>query len=334
MAKSALRLEADRLVTELPGSQSRTLARRLAKEFGVTVEKARSVVRMARGTSGAENRKRRTVDAKPGKAGWKPKTPPRQMPASRAESWEPYELSDPSSVLILSDIHVPFHSEMAVQAAVEWGKKRKPVALVLNGDTCDFYAISRWQKDPRKRDMKAELTDSRAMLAWLCQEFDGAEIIFKKGNHEDRWDHWLWNHAPEVADCEEMLLETWLKFSDMGITMVEDERPIMAGKLPIFHGHELPKGMTNPVNMARGAFLRMLDVVLVGHGHRSSSHTEASWTHREITCWSTGCLCDMSPKYARINKWNHGFAFVEADVSGSFNVENLRISPDGDVRKS
>jgi predicted phosphodiesterase len=332
--KTPWKIEAERLAKELPEAQTRTLARRIAKEFGVTLEQARSALRDVRGANGANRRKHASVKRSRGKAGWKPDNPKKSMPESKAEKWTPHVIRDPSSVLILSDIHVPFHDECAVNAAIEFGAKRKPKTVLLNGDTCDFYTISRWIKDPRKRDMKAELAACRQMLEWIRDKFPASDVIFKKGNHEDRWDHWLWNHAPEIADCDEMLLETWLKFDELGIVMVEDERPVMAGKLPIFHGHELPKGLTSPVNMARGAFLRMLDVVLVGHGHRSSSHTEASWTHREITCWSTGCLCDMSPKYARINKWNHGFAFAEADKSGSFNVENLRLSPSGEVRKS
>ena len=108
----------------------------------------------------------------------------------------------------------------------------------------------------------------------------------------------------------------------------------MCGKLAVFHGHELPSGLTNPVNMARGAFLRMVDSVLVGHGHRSSNHTEPDWQKREITTWSQGCLCDMNPEYARINKWNHGFATIEVQRGGNFNVTNLRVSPDGKIRTS
>jgi hypothetical protein len=129
-----------------------------------------------------------------------------------------------------------------------------------------------------------------------------------------------------------MLLSTWLELENLGIEWVDNQRPIMAGALPIFHGHELPKGMTSPVNQARGAFLRMLDTVLVGHGHRSSSHTEPNWQHTETTTWSTGCLCALNPEYARINKWNHGFADVEVAKDGSFSLHNLRVNKSGVVR--
>jgi hypothetical protein len=56
--------------------------------------------------------------------------------------------------------------------------------------------------------------------------------------------------------------------------------------------------------------------------------------HKETFCWSTGCLCDLTPDYSRVNRWNHGFAVVEVDEAGSFNVDNLRISKKGEIRSS
>jgi hypothetical protein len=106
----------------------------------------------------------------------------------------------------------------------------------------------------------------------------------------------------------------------------------MAGKLPIFHGHELGKGISSPVNASRGVFTRMISTALVGHHHRTSSHTEPNWKHEEIVCWSTGCLCNLNAEYAVINKWNAGFAVVEVDGSGQFQVDNLRLNTDYVVR--
>lgn len=39
-------------------------------------------------------------------------------------------------------------------------------------------------------------------------------------------------------------------------------------------------------------------------------------------------MCDLAPDYARLNKWNHGFALVEVRDDGEFDVENLRIVGD------
>lgn len=324
---------ARRLAAAHPDAPTRTLARRLVRETkgAITIEQARKRIGRQFGVQGTKSRK--TVKA----------AAPREkrqagevyaMPPSKAERWSPHDLGIVGKVGILSDVHVPYHSEVAVKAAVEWLKAADIQALLLNGDICDFYAISRWMKDPRSRDFVGELEAVRGFLAWLRQEFPDIPIVLKSGNHEERWNHYIWQHAPELSSDRLTSLHAWLHLAEHDIQLVEDQRPVMLGLLPVLHGHELPKGLAAPVNVARGAFLRTLSTVLVGHSHRSSGHAESDMWHAETFCWSTGCLCDLTPEYARINRWNHGFAMVTVHDGGEFDVENCRITQDGRVRSS
>jgi hypothetical protein len=93
----------------------------------------------------------------------------------------------------------------------------------------------------------------------------------------------------------------------------------------VFHGDELPRGMASPVNPARGAFLRTLSSLLHSHLHRTSEHTERTMDDRIITCRTTGALCGLYPEYARINKWDHGFATVVVSEDGNYECELKRI---------
>lgn len=159
----------------------------------------------------------------------------------------------------------------------------------------------------------------------MRQEFPKAKIIWKLGNHEERYEHFLIMKAPELLDIAVVGLESLFVCANIGVEIVREQKFIMLGKLPVLHGHEFPKGMTSPVNPARGFFMRGIESVLAGHLHRTSEHTEPTMMGRFITCWSTGCLCGMHPEYARINKWNQGFATVDCEGDGSFNVKNLRV---------
>jgi hypothetical protein len=132
----------------------------------------------------------------------------------------------------------------------------------------------------------------------------------------------------------EMGLDRWLHLDKHNISLVEDKRIVMLGQLPVLHGHEKGKGISSPVNQARGAFLRLNHTVLEGHGHRTSGHCEPDMFGREVFCWSTGCLCELHPAYAPINKMNHGFALVDVQADGEFDVTNLRITAEGKVRQS
>jgi predicted phosphodiesterase len=326
---------AARIIAAHPDAAAKTLGRRLQAESNgaLTLDQAYGRIRYLMGVKGAKHRK---VSARIGR----PTRPPRQagqvysMPASRADSWEPHVLDVTGPIGILSDIHVPFHSEVALRAAVDALAGDRVQALVLNGDTADFYAISRWTKNPAKRNFKGELAAIRELLGWIRQTFPEIPIVFKAGNHEERWNHWLYQHAPEISDEPEMGLAHWLRLAEHGMTLVEDQRPVMAGRLPVLHGHEKGKGISAPVNQARGAFLRLHHTVLEGHGHRTSGHCEPDMFGAEVFCWSTGCLCDLRPEYARINKWNHGFAVATVHADGSFDVANQRITAEGKVRTS
>lgn len=327
--RSALRDAAVELVKKMPTAQNRTLARRLAKEFNVTIEQARNVLRHVKGVKGKTDRRYAECPGEYGKSGTAP-----SMPPSLAEAWVPFEMTG-KRIAIFSDEHVPYHSEVALNAAVAYAKKMNPDGILLNGDSADFYTISRWETNPKKRDLQAELKAQIAYTEWIADQFPKARKVRKKGNHCERWDHWLWNRAPEICDMERMQLSSWLEYDKHGFEMVGDKRPVMVGKLPVFHGHELGRsGISNPVNPARGAFLRTHHSVLVGHSHQTSGHADTNLWHEETFVWSTGCLCDLTPEYARINRWNYGFAIVDVSEDGAFDVLNLRINSDGEVRRS
>ena len=319
------------LVKRHPDAPARSLARMLVRETrgAITLEQARWRIRHVTGQAGAARRKNARVPREARAPGQGVAVPP-----SSAKPWLPFDLTVVGRVGIMSDCHVPYHAPIAIGAAVAYLRDHEIQALVLNGDIADFYSISRWTKDPAERDLRAELDAIRAFLRMIRQQFPTQLIVYKCGNHEERWRHWLYQHAPEISDDSRMGLTAWLGLDELGIQLIEDQRPIMVGKLPVLHGHERGKQNSAPVNQARGAFLRLNHTALEGHGHRTSGHCEPDMFGRETFNWSTGCLCHLNPEYARINKWNHGFAMVEVREDGDFDVHNLRITSDGIVRTS
>lgn len=322
---------ATEMCRRLPGATTHALARKLREEHPerfATKNAADLAIRRARGAQGKKSRAEQppTAPRPHGKTGWKPECPP-----SLAEDWGPIQIDGPAKVLVLSDIHVPYHSKEAVEAAVKYGKRLKPDVVLLDGDICDFYRISRFQQDPKKRDLASEIGYARDLLSWIRGQFRNARIIYKMGNHDERWDVYIWNRAPELFNLDCVQLHNVLEFENVGLERVGDN-PVICGKLPVLHGHELGRGLYAPVNPARTAFLKMLDTCLIGHLHRSSSNSESDWKHNETVAWSMGCLCGLSPEFARVNRWNRGFAFVNIAADNQFDLHNLRLSSDFKVR--
>ena len=242
-----------------------------------------------------------------------------------AEPWEAVQIDGPVRVLVLSDTHIPYHDRDVLLSALKYGLDRNANVILLNGDTADFFGVSHWERDPRKRDLSGEIGAVREFLGTVRDGFPKARIVFKLGNHEERWEHYLFAKAPEVVGVEDFELGKILRFGAQGITEVRDMRPIRLGKLNVIHGHEYRFAIQSPVNPARGFYLRAKSHVLGAHLHQTSQHSEKSLEGQVISAWSVGCLCDLHPDYRPLNNWNAGFAFVEVDGKGAFQVDNPRI---------
>lgn len=316
---------AKEVLTEFPDMPNHTATRKLMKDFPavfVSYDATRTLVRNLRGARGDKNRRRpcfQTQHKKP--LGWQKDA----LPKSISEDRPDLVIKGKHKALILSDIHIPYHDEVAVKAAVEYGKKQKPDIIILNGDIGDFYAVSRHDKDPR-RCLAEEIDAVRQFLYWLRKQFPKARIIYKIGNHEDRMERFLVKNAPVLLGTSDFEISKLLRFDDMKIECVGSLNLIRLGKLSIYHGHELPQGMSSPVNPARGMWMRVQETLLCGHWHRVSEHTEKTGISNRISsCWSTGCLCEMSPAFCIVNRWGHGFAIVETQADGEFEVHNKKI---------
>jgi len=312
-------------LSRFPDTPSLTLAKKIYKENKTSfnsLENVRGMIRQYRGQHGNAKRKNMANKTHFKEAG--SRNPFDFLPQSHSEDFTPYQISQ-SKTLIISDLHIPYHDNKAIEQALSYGLKKDVGCILINGDLFDFAGISRHEKDWRQRTVTQEFEAVRAFLNGLRAMFPKAKIVFKEGNHCERWEKWLFLKAPEIFDDNEFKLETRLRLAELKIDYVRDKRPVQIGKLTVLHGHELAGG-SGGVNPARATFLKTLSSVLVGHYHKTSSHTERTMLDDVISVQSMGCLCGMNPHYMPINKWNHGFCYVELDVkTGEYHLENKQI---------
>ena len=297
-------------------------------EVWKSVDSARSAIRYMTGNIG-EKKKKTAMKAKtlkPRKKGEPTDAVKRRFPDGlrHNKNFGPYEVKGVKRALLLYDVHAPYHDEEALELAVQHGIDSECDCVILVGDFMDFYACSFWEKDPRHRDFAGELTTGREMLKSLRDAFPGKQIIYKLGNHEERYERWMISKAPELLGVEDFQIKKLLRLDELNIRVMDYRAPIKLGKLNIIHGHEFGKSMTNPVNPSRGLFLKGKSNSICGHYHQSSSHNEKTIEQKIIGSWSSGCLCDMHPDYAPMNNWNHGFIEVEVD-GDDFTVHNYKI---------
>lgn len=292
------------------------------KEVFYSIDHARNFLRYIEGKTGPQNRNKSVQKSEFFMQNERPRNP-YKLPDSEETKYEPYYIKA-KKLAVLSDVHIPYHSIDAITATFDKISNEKPDAILLNGDFIDFYGLSRFMKDPRKRSVAHELQSAREVLDILASF--GAKIYFKLGNHEERYEHFLMQKAPELLGIQQFELRHLLGLDERGIDLIGDKRIIKANDLNIVHGHEFGQSIFSPVNVARGLFLRGKVTAMQGHNHSVSEHTESDMNGNIVTTWSLGCLCELNPAYLPINKWSHGFGIVDLHENGKdFHVYNYRI---------
>ena len=314
---------------------TKTLAKALYAEHNLLfrdVEDARSSLRYIEGKVGGKDRNK-TINSPYFMEKPRPYNP-YNFPKGDEAEYVPYVIEGPARIVGLFDVHVPYHSIEALTGAVQWAKAHDVNILLIGGDFIDFYGLSRFAKDPNKRNATQEILMAVDVLKALYDVLKPSRVIYKMGNHDERFEHYLWQkyaEIPQLTQLEEfstITLENVLRKRlgpDFPIEFVGDKRIIKAGNLNITHGHEFPSGIASPVNIARGLYLRAKANAICGHHHKTSDHTETTINDDIVITYSVGCLCDLHPLYMPINSWNHGVAMIELDKEGKVYVHNKRI---------
>lgn len=252
---------------------------------------------------------------------------PYNLPESYQEKREPYILPKQcNNILLISDLHIPYHDIDAITIALEYGVREEVNTIVINGDMLDFCRISRFETDFSKRSVRQEFDSAKSFLQVLRQVFPNAEIYWIKGNHDQRYEKYLFQKAQEIWDDPYFKLEERLRLNEERIRLIDDKILVKAGKLAITHGHHIFKGIFTPVSPARGAYMKAKQSVIVGHLHRSSHHVESDMEGNLNAAWSTGCMCQLKMDYSPlISNSQHGFAHITVDPNGDFTVKNYSI---------
>ena len=320
---------ADDLLSRFPEAPTKTLARiayRDNRSVWSNLDAARGYFRLQRGNLGPRHLKevKDKSHFRPNQKSCDPfgKLP---KPLREFEDWGSVDFPGPLRALIISDPHIPYYDKPATVCALKSGKEFGANVVLLNGDIADFFGVSFWENDPRKRDFPKEVRDVKDFLRSVRDLFPKARIIYKLGNHEERLIRYMRVKAPELLGLAEFEIESVLGLADNDIQLVKDNRPIRLGELNVIHGHEYRFAISNPVNPARGLFLRGKCHAVCGHFHQTSQHSERSLEQKVLSVWSVGCLSDLHPEYRPINNWNHGFMLVTVGKDDAFEVNNMRI---------
>lgn len=231
------------------------------------------------------------------------------------------------------DSHFP-HADPSVLAIVQAiARDTQPDVLVHMGDLLDCYAISRYNKDPqRKETLQDEIDQAREHLAVMRLTCPSARFILLEGNHEERLQRVLWSLDGPASALNHLTAFqkalTWpalLGLDELRVEWVETNDQAKQRFLPKFilkHGTlvRVRSGLT-----ASAEQMKYNKSGASGHTHRLAAvwRKDSNGSHVWI---ETGCSCDLNPSYCTDPDWQQGCLFLTFDaVTGAVTPEPVFI---------
>jgi predicted phosphodiesterase len=214
--------------------------------------------------------------------------------------------------LVFSDIHIPYHDQAALAVAMRYAQDCKPDTIVLNGDILDAHEVSSHPRDKHAIiTFEDELSECRQFLRVLRSQHRNAAIFYTMGNHENRVERYLVNHAPDLSSLPGLSIDELLDLKASRIHFVDGRDKVSVGPLEIFHGSIIRK---DSGNSARGHLQRRGGSVLMGHTHRMAviARTDRNGVHWGV---ENGHLSHPEPSWAADPDWQQGFTEIAWDVA-------------------
>jgi predicted phosphodiesterase len=219
-----------------------------------------------------------------------------------------------------SDTHFPFQDDdvLAIIAAI--AKDTQPDFLIHKGDLLDCRELSRFDKDPhRKENQQDEIDQARAHLAAMRLLCPNSAFVLLEGNHEDRLRRTLWNLEGPAAVLNQLTAFqkaiTWpslLQLDELRISFVPYGEQSKHSILPKFitkHGSVVRSKSGATASAEQTKYNKSGSS---GHTHRLGAvwHRDSNGAHVWV---ETGCTCRLDPDYTQDPDWQNGCVFWTFD---------------------
>jgi len=275
------------------------------------------------------------------------------MPATSEQVWEYLDQLSPINfinppptrpvatnsdvAIVLGDTHFGMQDTPTLEIFYEVLAELKPNTVILNGDTVDLMALSKYPKDVR---YSVELIDERKAYHSFCgnvRDIIGpdAKLLETDANHsgngvEGRWWRYLSERLGPVASLPEVLKHLTYNeifIPDFANVELVEQVELCNGNLFVMHGDIVRK---HGGYSARGMLDKWYASIIMNHTHRFGVTAQripalGRRPERTITVYENACACDLTPCYASAPNWQNGFSIVTMD-GDNFGVEPVIVS--------
>ena len=232
------------------------------------------------------------------------------------------------SVIILPDMHVPFHDRRVWRNVLRYIAGTGPHDEVVQlGDFLNLASISRHTKTNLRAIAETTITEEYRIGNQVLDQLQEViqpetKITILEGNHDFWVEKYLDEHPQLVGTLE---IEKGLRLKERGINWVRfwrDGAYHKIGKAVFVHGLHLNKHHSCSMAMAYG------NNIFYGHTHDVQCHSlTRQGEHNTIVGQSLGCLCEYDQKYmqGKPTKWQQAFAHFFFNPNGTFQYYVIRV---------
>lgn len=227
----------------------------------------------------------------------------------------------------LCDVHAPMQHHTALQLTYRLLEQKQPDVIVVGSDTADFSVISTFDPDPDDYEMVEDALDEfgshwRPHIDAVKQAAPNATLVFIMGNHEARIYKHVHKNAPKLRRTIE---RAWVDTVSYGgrVLWLGNVPEVEIGSLLVKHGDRVNEHVAKSLLEVESYQMN----VMAGHVHRANTYTRAGRRYT-VTGVTSGCLCDLHPKYLKGSRpklgWTLGTAFAVTDLQGTETfIDNL-----------
>lgn len=232
------------------------------------------------------------------------------------------EIKFQGTAAILQDTHHPYHDQRVLREVELFLGELQPDMIIYPGDMSDFYELSKFDKNPARKDKLQQELDLTANLFERHRALvPNARMIFELGNHEDRLRRFLWSKSEALASLRELTVDKLYKLGGSGVECVDYEEGVLInGNFMVTHGDLI---RAHSAYTAKGMSDKHGGSGMHGHSHRMGSYYKRN-RFGIYGWWENGCLCDLNPDYTTNPNWQQGFSLVHFK-KGRFWVEQCQI---------
>lgn len=236
--------------------------------------------------------------------------------------------------LVIGDTHFGSECNKTLDLFYQAIDAIQPSTIILNGDTLDMTAISRYPKDIRyTSNLKLERDAYHKCLATIREISPTAKLFETNANHsgnsvESRWWRYLSERLGELACIPEIKekLSYESVFLPTGANVELVDYVELAPDFYVMHGDVVRK---NGAYSVMGMLEKWNASIMMNHTHRvgmTALRRPGIGNKGEhlIKGYENGCACDLSPVYASAPNWQNGFSIV-ALGSTDLGVEQVII---------